>query len=72
MPTRWSPPSSGQSNVQQSDNEDMTDTLNTRREPWFRIDYPDNSLLFADKFRLIYVTQSGDVLGVSEPFNITD
>ncbi|XP_054166827.1 inositol polyphosphate 5-phosphatase K-like isoform X2 [Oppia nitens] len=73
-PNRWSAPNFNQTNVQQLDNsEDSTDTIaSTRRQPWFSVQYPDNSLLIADKFRLVYVTQSGDVLGISDPFDIID
>ena len=65
VPSRWSHPS-----VQLSD--DNTDGQSQSRvrsgEPYFSVQFTDQSLLISDKFRLVYVSQSGDVLGMSDPF----
>jgi hypothetical protein len=72
-PTRWSRPrqssSSDSSSSSPSDGESRPQTPSDP-EPWFSVTFSD--ILIADRFRLVYITQEGDVLGISEPFDVTN
>jgi len=73
QPTRWSPPnqSSDDDSSSSSSSDDEPSAQRPRtREPWFSVTFPD--LLIADEFRLVYNTQEGDVLGVSQPFVVSN
>ena len=70
LPSRWSPPPVHQSDNTSQSSDDESDYIGPR-EPWFKTQFTDQSILIADEFRLVYVTQNEDVLGISEPFNVT-
>ncbi|RWS29787.1 Inositol polyphosphate 5-phosphatase K-like protein, partial [Leptotrombidium deliense] len=39
-------------------------------ERWFKVTFPDQSLLISGSYQLVYITQNGSVLGMSAPFNV--
>jgi hypothetical protein len=42
----------------------------TNRQHLYSVTFSDQNLLIADRYRLVYVTQDGNVLGISEPFEV--
>ncbi len=72
-PTSWSRPRQSSSSDSPSsssfDGESRPQTPSDR-SPWFSVTFSD--ILVADRFQLVYITQEGDVLGISEPFDVTN
>ena len=62
--------SSSSSRSSKSRREEPDSTTSTDTTPWFKVIFPDHHLLLANSYRLVYVTENGDVLGMSEPFDV--
>ncbi|CAG2102685.1 unnamed protein product [Medioppia subpectinata] len=71
VPTRWSPPGQSGDHSDNNNGQSVDTRTAANSEPWFLVHFSEQTLSTADRFRLVYVTQTGDVLGVSDQFVVT-